>query len=199
MDAKGSSVFVAFPNGGVEFGSPLDSSKGKKADLVGVNLDVKDPFWPAPCWTFPRRPPSATASSSADTYWVNRQHQCPAQGSGGASRFCQPAVADIPRSWSRPPSSQSGEEHRLNDDRYQDKLAEAIVRGIRLYFSKHPPPAEGTDGNPRVNPFAHVKRARFRPSERFGCRGAAFHQFFVKGHLIAAIALAVQRFVGPYR
>ena len=31
------------------------------------------------------------------------------------------------------------EEARLNDDAYQEKLAGAIVRGIRQYFIKHPP------------------------------------------------------------
>jgi len=31
------------------------------------------------------------------------------------------------------------EESRLNDDAYQEKLAGAIVRGIRQYFIKHPP------------------------------------------------------------
>jgi len=31
------------------------------------------------------------------------------------------------------------EEKRLNDDAYQDQLAEAIVAGIKAYFAKHPP------------------------------------------------------------
>ena len=31
------------------------------------------------------------------------------------------------------------EERRLNDDAYQDKLADAIVRGVRQFFIKHPP------------------------------------------------------------
>ena len=33
------------------------------------------------------------------------------------------------------------EEARLNDDAYQDKIAEAILRGIKDYFSKNPPVA----------------------------------------------------------
>jgi N-acetylmuramoyl-L-alanine amidase len=36
------------------------------------------------------------------------------------------------------------EERRLNDDAYQEKLASAIVRGIRQYFSKHPPGPKAT-------------------------------------------------------
>jgi N-acetylmuramoyl-L-alanine amidase len=33
------------------------------------------------------------------------------------------------------------EEARLNDDAYQDKIADAILRGIKDYFSKNPPVA----------------------------------------------------------
>jgi N-acetylmuramoyl-L-alanine amidase len=35
------------------------------------------------------------------------------------------------------------EEKRLNDDDYQDKLARAILDGIREYFAKHPPRPHG--------------------------------------------------------
>jgi len=34
------------------------------------------------------------------------------------------------------------EEARLNDERYQDQIATAIVRGIRQYFAKNPPVAK---------------------------------------------------------
>jgi N-acetylmuramoyl-L-alanine amidase len=33
------------------------------------------------------------------------------------------------------------EEARLNDEGYQDRIAEAILRGIKEYFSKNPPVA----------------------------------------------------------
>ena len=33
------------------------------------------------------------------------------------------------------------EEARLNDEGYQDQIAEAILRGIKEYFSKNPPVA----------------------------------------------------------
>jgi N-acetylmuramoyl-L-alanine amidase len=35
--------------------------------------------------------------------------------------------------------SNPDEERRLNDERYQDKLARAILEGIREYVAKHPP------------------------------------------------------------
>jgi N-acetylmuramoyl-L-alanine amidase len=35
--------------------------------------------------------------------------------------------------------SNPDEERRLNDDAYQEKLAGAIVRGVKQYFIKHPP------------------------------------------------------------
>ena len=34
------------------------------------------------------------------------------------------------------------EEKRLNDEAYQEKMAEAIIAGIRKYFSKNPPLAK---------------------------------------------------------
>ncbi len=34
------------------------------------------------------------------------------------------------------------EEARLNDEAYQDRMAEAIVRGLKRYFAKNPPMAK---------------------------------------------------------
>jgi N-acetylmuramoyl-L-alanine amidase len=34
------------------------------------------------------------------------------------------------------------EEKRLNDEDYQDKMAEAILRGIKAYFARNPPLAK---------------------------------------------------------
>jgi N-acetylmuramoyl-L-alanine amidase len=34
------------------------------------------------------------------------------------------------------------EEARLTDESYQDKMADAIVKGIKKYFSKNPPLAK---------------------------------------------------------
>ena len=34
------------------------------------------------------------------------------------------------------------EEARLNDEAYQDRMAEAILRGIRGYFARNPPLAK---------------------------------------------------------
>ena len=34
------------------------------------------------------------------------------------------------------------EEKRLNDEAYQEKMANAILKGIRTYFSKNPPLAK---------------------------------------------------------
>ena len=34
------------------------------------------------------------------------------------------------------------EEARLNDEAYQDRMADAIVRGIRRYFARNPPMAK---------------------------------------------------------
>ena len=42
------------------------------------------------------------------------------------------------------------EERRLNDDGYQDRLARAIVEGIREYVAKHPPRPQGPATTLRV-------------------------------------------------
>jgi N-acetylmuramoyl-L-alanine amidase len=45
------------------------------------------------------------------------------------------------------------EERRLNDERYQDKLARAILEGIKEYVAKHPPRPQGpVTGLPSVSP-----------------------------------------------
>jgi N-acetylmuramoyl-L-alanine amidase len=36
------------------------------------------------------------------------------------------------------------EERRLNDERYQEKIAQAIFRGIKSYFAKNPPLSRST-------------------------------------------------------
>jgi N-acetylmuramoyl-L-alanine amidase len=41
--------------------------------------------------------------------------------------------------------SNTQEEARLNDENYQDRIAEAILRGIKEYFSKNPPVARRTN------------------------------------------------------
>jgi N-acetylmuramoyl-L-alanine amidase len=38
--------------------------------------------------------------------------------------------------------SNPDEERRLADDDYQDRMAEAILRGIKRYFAKNPPLAK---------------------------------------------------------
>ena len=38
--------------------------------------------------------------------------------------------------------SNPDEERRLNDEDYQEKMAEAILRGIKAYFAKNPPLAK---------------------------------------------------------
>jgi len=39
--------------------------------------------------------------------------------------------------------SNPDEEKKLTDEAYQDHIAEAIMKGIRHYFSKNPPLAKG--------------------------------------------------------
>ena len=44
------------------------------------------------------------------------------------------------------------EEKRLNNNAYQDKLARAILEGIREYIAKHPPRPSGPVTLDRLSP-----------------------------------------------
>jgi hypothetical protein len=44
------------------------------------------------------------------------------------------------------------EEKRLNDHGYQDKLARAILEGIREYVAKHPPRPQGLQSSRSIEP-----------------------------------------------
>lgn len=141
-DAKGSSVFVLSERGASSSAARWLAQKENEADLVGgVNLDVKDPFLARTLLDLSQ---TATISDSlklgryvlGELGNINTLHKAQVEQAG----FAVLKAPDIPSILVETAFiSNPEEEHRLNDDRYQDKLAEAIVRGIRLYFSKHPP------------------------------------------------------------
>ena len=68
---------------------------------------------------------------------INRLHKSDveqagfgSQGAGHPSILVETAFISNPE-----------EEARLNDDAYQEKMAQAIIRGIKRYFSRNPPTA----------------------------------------------------------
>jgi N-acetylmuramoyl-L-alanine amidase len=141
-DARGSSVFVLSERGATSTQARLLAQRENDADLVGgVNLGAKDLFLARTLLDLSQ---TATINDSlklgkyllGELGGVNTLHKNHVE----QASFAVLKAPDIPSALIETAFiSNPDEERRLNDDAYQDKLAEAIVRGVRQYFIKHPP------------------------------------------------------------
>jgi len=141
-DARGSSVFVLSERGASSTQARLLAQRENEADLVGgVNLGAKDLFLARTLLDLSQ---TATINDSlklgkyllGELGAVNTLHK----NSVEQASFAVLKAPDIPSALIETAFiSNPEEERRLNDDAYQDKLADAIVRGVRQYFSKNPP------------------------------------------------------------
>lgn len=141
-DARGSSVFVLSERGASSTQARLLAQRENQADLVGgVNLGAKDLFLARTLLDLSQ---TATINDSlklgkyllGELGAINTLHKNYVEQAG----FAVLKAPDIPSALIETAFiSNPEEERRLNDDAYQDKLAEAIVRGIRQYFVRHPP------------------------------------------------------------
>lgn len=141
-DARGSSVFVLSEKGASSTQARLLAQKENDADLIGgVNLGSKDLFLARTLLDLSQ---TATINDSlklgkyllGELGSINTLHKANVEQAG----FAVLKAPDIPSALIETAFiSNPEEESRLNDDAYQEKLAGAIVRGIRQYFIKHPP------------------------------------------------------------
>jgi len=141
-DARGSSVFVLSERGASSTQARLLAQRENEADLVGgVNLSAKDLFLARTLLDLSQ---TATISDSlklgkyllGELGSVNTLHKTSVEQAG----FAVLKAPDIPSALIETAFiSNPDEERRLNDNAYQDKLADAIVRGVRQFFIKHPP------------------------------------------------------------
>ncbi|MDD2743762.1 MAG: N-acetylmuramoyl-L-alanine amidase [Rhodocyclaceae bacterium] len=141
-DARGSSVFVLSERGASSTQARLLAQRENNADLVGgVNLGAKDLFLARTLLDLSQ---TATINDSlklgkyllGELGGVNTLHKNHVE----QASFAVLKAPDIPSALIETAFiSNPEEERRLNDDAYQDKLADAIVRGVRQYFIKHPP------------------------------------------------------------
>ena len=146
-DANGSSVFALSESGASSSAARYLAQKENAADLVGgVNLDVKDPMLARTLLDLSQ---TATISDSlklgkavlGEIGGINRLHKASVEQAG----FAVLKAPDIPSILIETAFiSNPDEEKRLNDDAYQDRMAEAILSGIRKYFTKNPPLAKST-------------------------------------------------------
>ena len=146
-DANGSSVFVLSESGASSSAARYLAQKENASDLIGgVNIDVRDPVLARTLLDLSQ---TATISDSlklgkavlGEIGGINRLHKASVEQAG----FAVLKAPDIPSILIETAFiSNPEEEKRLNDDAYQDKLAEAIFSGIKKYLAMNPPLAKST-------------------------------------------------------
>ena len=143
--ARGSSVFVLSENGASSSAARWLANKENSADLIGgVNVGVKDPYLARTLLDLSQ---TATINDSlklgtsvlGELGRINTLHKAQVE----QASFAVLKAPDIPSILIETAFiSNPEEEKRLNDDEYQDRMADAILKGIRRYFAKNPPLAK---------------------------------------------------------
>jgi N-acetylmuramoyl-L-alanine amidase len=154
--ARGSSVFALSERGATSAAARYLAKRENEADLIGgVNLDGKDRHL---AQTLLDLSQTATINDSmklgravlGELGGINSLHKPHVEQAG----FAVLKAPDIPSILVETAFiSNPEEEKRLGDQAYQDKLARAILTGIKRYLAKHPPPARPTvavNEEPRV-------------------------------------------------
>ena len=146
-NARGSSVFALSERGATSTAAKWLAKRENDADLIGgVNLDVKDRYL---AMTLADLSLTAQISDSlklakavlSELGGINDLHKHEVEQAG----FAVLKAPDIPSILVETAFiSNPEEERRLNDEGYQEKMAQAIFKGIRRYFAKNPPLAKST-------------------------------------------------------
>jgi N-acetylmuramoyl-L-alanine amidase len=139
--ARGSSVFALSENGATSSAARWLAVKENKADLIGgVNLAVKDRYLAKTLLDLSQ---TATINDSlklakavlSEIGEINRLHKNHVEQAG----FAVLKSPDIPSILVETAFiSNPEEERKLSNSDHQDKLADAILSGIKTYFSKNP-------------------------------------------------------------
>jgi N-acetylmuramoyl-L-alanine amidase len=140
--ARGSSVFALSERGATSAAARILAEKENQSDLIGgVNLDVDDPMLRQVLVDLSQ---TATINDSlkvakavlGELGGVNDLHKAHVEQAG----FAVLKAPDIPSILVETAFlTNPEEEKRLKDDKYQDKMAQAVLAGIRKYFSANPP------------------------------------------------------------
>lgn len=141
-DARGSSVYVLSERGATSSAARWLAQRENEADLIGgVNLARQEGHL------------ARTLLDLSQTATINDSLKLGAavlNELGGVNHLHKPQVEQAGFAVLRAPDvpsilvetafiSNPDEERRLNDNAYQDKMAEAIMRGLRRYFDANPP------------------------------------------------------------
>ncbi len=140
-DARGSSVFALSEHGATSAAARWLAKNENEADLIGgVNIAVKDPFLARTLLDLSQ---TATITDSlklgkhmlSELGSMNTLHRGFVEQAG----FAVLKSPDIPSVLVETAFiSNPDEERRLNDEDYQEKLAHAILGGIKHYFAQNP-------------------------------------------------------------
>lgn len=143
--ARGSSVFVLSENGASSSAARWLAKKENDADLIGgVNIRAKDPYLARTLLDLSQ---TATNNDSlklgqavlGELRHINTLHKGQVEQAG----FAVLKAPDIPSILIETAFiSNPEEEKRLNDEDYQERMAAAILKGLRRYFAKNPPLAK---------------------------------------------------------
>jgi N-acetylmuramoyl-L-alanine amidase len=143
--ARGSSVFVLSENGASSSAARWLADRENAADLIGgVNLGVKDPHLARTLLDLSQ---TATINDSlklgravlGEIGGINTLHKGHVEQAG----FAVLKAPDIPSILVETAFiSNPEEEKRLTDDAYQDKMAGALLTGMKRYFAQNPPLAK---------------------------------------------------------
>jgi len=141
-DARGSSVFALSERGATSTSARMLAQRENQSDLIGgVNFNVKDPILAR---TLLDLSLTATINDSlklgkavlSELGDVNSLHKAAVEQAG----FAVLKAPDIPSILVETAFiSNPDEEKRLKDAGYQDKLAAAILGGVKRYLSQNPP------------------------------------------------------------
>ncbi len=145
-NVRGSSVFALSERRATSEAARWLANKENEADLIGgVNLDVKDRYL---AQTLLDLSQTATIDHSL------RLGSSVLRRLGGVNTLHKPQVEQASFAVLKAPDvpsilvetafiSNPDEEKRLKDEAYQDKLARAMLEGIREYIARHPPRPDG--------------------------------------------------------
>jgi N-acetylmuramoyl-L-alanine amidase len=140
--ARGSSVFALSERGATSAAARWLAKKENEADLIGgVNLDIKDPYLKQTLLDLSQ---TATINDSlklgkevlSEIGDINHLHKSNVEQAG----FAVLKSPDIPSILVETAFiSNPDEERKLKNPAYQEKLADAILAGIKRYFANNPP------------------------------------------------------------
>jgi N-acetylmuramoyl-L-alanine amidase len=141
-EARGSSVFALSESGATSAMARYLAKKENESDLIGgVRLDVKDPYLAKTLLDLSQ---TATINDSlklgkavlGHLGEINTLHKHAVEQAG----FAVLKSPDIPSILVETAFiSNPEEERKLNDEAYQNKMADAILSGIKRYFASNPP------------------------------------------------------------